>query len=316
MNQRHPIRARFEIGLTRMAFIVIPRLPRSFIVKLSRILGRLALMFSPKLTRIGRANIDLAFGDTKSRREKHQLLRHAFNSFALVTLDAFWFSRDSAARIARHVRFEPCFNPLFDAKPNVCVTAHYGNWEVMGMAITARGFPLHSVAKPLKNAAVDDLFIEARRRTGQQIIPRRGAVRGMLKALLHGDKVALVLDQNTREQEGGKFYPFFGLPVLVSTAAAALAIKTKINIFIGMMTPQLDGDYVGDFGKLIAVDAFVSDPFDHAVDALTLQVTRELEDFLRARPDHWLWMYKRWKYIPPGSDAARYPFYAVPAPAP
>ena len=181
------------------------------------------------------------------------------------------------------------------------------------MAVTARGFPLHSVAKPLKNLAVDELFIEARRRTGQNIIPRRGAVRGMFKAINRGEKVALVLDQNTRENEGGRFYPFFGLPVLVATAAAGLAIKTNTDIFIGMLTPQPNGNYVGDYGRIISIESYQDMEFEQAVDALTSEVTTALETFLREKPGHWLWMYKRWKYIPANDDARRYPFYSVPS---
>jgi lauroyl/myristoyl acyltransferase len=50
---------------------------------------------------------------------------------------------------------------------------------------------------------------------------------------------------------------------------------------------------------------------DHAVAVteLTRRITEELEHVLRARPEHWLWTYKRWKYVPAGDDPERYPFY-------
>ncbi len=310
MKVRHPIRAKFENGMTWLAFRVIPRLPRRAVVWLAALSGTTAYLFSRQLVRIGRANLDLAFGATKTPTQKNRILRRSFRSFALVMLDAFWFSHRSEARIARFVDFNDCFQPLFVNRPHICITAHYGNWEVMGMAITARGFPLHSVAKPLKNETVDEQFIAARRRTGQHIIRRQGALRGLLKAVTAGDKVALVLDQNTRQSEGGRFFPFFDRPVLVSTAPAALAVKTKTDIFIGMMTPQSDGRYVGDFGIEIPIAPFLAMDTDTAADALTLRITRELESFLRRQPDHWLWTYKRWKFIPEDHDAARYPFYA------
>lgn len=312
MKSRHPIRSRFETVMTWVAFRTIPHLPRRVIAALARFFGRLGYWFSPTLRHIGQANLDLAFGDTRTREEKNLILRRAFTSFSLVMLDAFWFSRDSHARITRHVSFDPSFDGLFQDKPHICVTAHYGNWEVMGMAINTRGYQLHSVAKPLKNPEVDELFIDARRRTGQQIIRRQGAVRGLLKAVLAGEKVALVLDQNTRKSEGGRYYPFFGRPVLVSTAPAALALKTKTDLFVGMMTPQGDGNYRGDFALEIPIAPYLAMNTEAATDALTLKVTRVLEDFLREKPDHWLWMYKRWKYVPEGEDRARYPYYARP----
>ncbi|HMO51568.1 MAG TPA: hypothetical protein PKE26_01820 [Kiritimatiellia bacterium] len=310
MTVRHPIRAKFETGLTRLAFSILPRLPRPVVVRLSRFFGAAAYRFSRKLRRIGQANLDLAFGDGKTATEKNRILRHSFQSFALVLLDTFWFSRDSAARIARHVHFSPNFDVLFQHKPHLCVTAHYGNWEVLGMAVTARGFPLHSVAKPLKNPEVDRLFIDARRRTGQQIIRREGAVRSMFRILQGGGKIALVLDQNTRLSEGGRFFPFFGVPALVAVAPAALAIKTRTDLFIGMLAPDRSGDYHDHHGQEIAIAPYLEGDPDTAAEALTSRITNQLEVFLRENPDHWLWTYKRWKYRPEGEPADRYPFYA------
>ncbi len=312
MSSRHPIRARLETAATRWSFKLIPHLPRRAVVVLARFAGMLGYRFSPKLRRIGEANLDLAFGDQRSKAEKADILRRSFQSFALVMLDAFWFSHDSEARIARWVRFNPEFETLFKAKPHICVTAHYGNWEVMGMAINSQGYQLHSVAKPLKNREVDEQFIAARRRTGQQIIRRQGAVRGLLRAVLAGDKVALVLDQNTRVSEGGRYVPFFGLPVLVSTAPAALAIKTKTDLFVGMMTPQPDGSYLGDFGREIPIAPYLDMEPEAAALALTAHVTEILEQFLREQPRHWLWTYKRWKYVPANWEQGGYPFYARP----
>ncbi len=310
---RHPIRARLEYALALTAFAVLPRLPRGIITRLAYFLGSAGFLFSRKLRRIGLANLDVAFGKSRSPSEKQCILKHSFQSFSLVMLDTFWFSRRSAERIKRHVRFSPAFDALFQAKPHVCFTAHYGNWEVMGMSVTARGWPLHSVAKTLKNPWVDRLFIEARRSTGQQIIKREGAIRAMLRILQDGGKIALVLDQNTREKHGGQFFPFFGLPVLVATAPAAMAIKTKTDVFIGMMTPQPDGSYLGDFGKEIPIAPFLDMPPAEGADALTAKITGELEEFLRHQPDHWLWTYKRWKYIPSGAEREGYPPYAAPS---
>ena len=43
---------------------------------------------------------------------------------------------------------------------------------------------------------------------------------------------------------------------------------------------------------------------------LTERIARLTEEAIRHQPEHWMWMYKRWKYIAPGADRARYPFYS------
>lgn len=309
MKRRNPIRTPLETALTRVGFAILPRLPRSVIVALSRFMGWSAYHTSPGLRRIGFTNLDIAFGDRKTASEKKRILTRSFQSFALVLLDAFWFSRDTQARINRWVSFDSSYDVLFKTKPHICVTAHYGNWEVLGMAVTARGYPLHSVAKPLKNPEVDTMFIEARHKNGQKIVRREGAVRTLLRILQQQGKIALVLDQNTRLSEGGKFVPFFGLPVLVSTAVAGMALKTGSDIFVGVLTPRPDGSYGGDHGMELVIAPYQAMEHDLAVTELTRRITEELEHILRARPEHWLWTYKRWKYVPEGDDPERYPFY-------
>ncbi len=313
MKRRKPLQTWIETALTRLGFLVLPPLPRSAIVRLSRLFGWIGYTFSPRLRRVGMTNLTIAFKDDKSIEEKKQILKASYRSFALVLLDAFWFSRKTEQRIASWVRFNPCYDPLFEPRAHICVTAHYGNWEVLGMAVTSRGFPLHSVAKPLKNPAVDAMFIEARRKNGQSIVKREGAVRTLLRILQQQGKIALVLDQNTKLSEGGQFFTFFGLPVPVSTAPAGLAIKTRADIFLGMLTPQSDGTYLGDFAMEIPVEPYRNMTPDVAVAKLTQRITEEFEALLRRQPEFWLWTYKRWKYVPQGDDPKRFPYYRRPA---
>jgi len=276
-------------------------------------MGSLGYLCSRRLKRVGWVNLDLAFGDKKTPAEKNRILKRSYQSISLVLLDAFWFSYKTEERIAKWVRFDPCFDVVFKNKAQICVTAHYGNWEVLGMSITWKGYPLHSVAKPLKNPHVDAMFIEARRKNGQSIVKREGAVRTLLRILQQGGKIALVLDQNTQLSEGGQFCRFFGLPVLVSTAVAGLAVKTKTNVFIGMLSPQHDGTYRGDYGNEISIEPYLAMENKKAVTELTQLITTELEQVLIRQPEHWLWTYKRWKYVPQGDDPKRFPYYSKPA---
>lgn len=314
MAKRNPIRNVFETALTRLGFLIVPFFPRALVVALARFFGTAAFLFSGQMRRLGRTNLDIAFGDTKTRAEKDAILRRSFQSFALVLLDTFWFFRHTAKRIARHVQFAPCYEQvLFREKRHICVTAHYGNWEILGMAITWRGFPLHSVAKPLKNEVVDRLFIEARHKTGQKIVKREGAVRTLLRILQQNGKIALVMDQNTRLYEGGIFFPFFGLPASFASTAAALALKTKTDIAMCMIRPGPNGIYQAHYCTETPVEPFLAMEPAVATTALTRRIIEEMETFIRNEPEFWLWTYKRWKYIPDGENPSRYPYYARPA---
>jgi KDO2-lipid IV(A) lauroyltransferase len=315
MKQSPPWRAKLELALCKLGLLVVPPMPRRAVVVMAHIIAAVAWLVARRERRIGEANLDLAFGATLTPAAKRAILRESFYTFALLLLDVFWFSKHIRERVERWVEFDSSMDTLWHHRATVGVTAHMGNWELLGQSVLLRGYPLVSVVMPLANPAVDELFLRVRGDNGQQIVPRQGAVRHLLRALRSGDKIALLLDQNTLPQEGGQFVPFFGVPVPVSAAGSVLGLKTGAMFFFGFCLPQPDGHY-----RMISTGCFTPDPIPPggdeatAVAALTVRTAAMIEQVVREHPGQWLWMYKRWKFIAPGADPARYPYYAKPMP--
>lgn len=307
---RGALKNRAEYVLARAALAVLPRLSRRSILRLARILGLLAYCGSRHLRRVSLANLKVVLPE-RTQAERRRISRRSFTTFALVMLDTFWLARHTRERIADLVEFDPAFAPVLAPGPLVCISAHLGNWEVLGMSIAHRGRSLASVVAPLKNPRVDPLFNELRHETGQMMVPRQGAVRHLLKALRQGHKIALLLDQNTKPVEGGLFVDFFGLKAPVSSAAALLALRTGVPIVIGICLPTADGRYRAP--PLLHVDTGgLPQEQDQAIRALTQRIADGTARLVREHPEHWLSAYKRWKIRPEGEDAARYPFYTRP----
>lgn len=302
------LRYKLEIGLARLALLVVPSVPRRPALFIARRLGDAAYGVSRNLRRIGMANLDIVYGDTLEPAAKRAILRSSFQTFAVTVMDIFWFTRHTDSRLHRYVEWDPAFDEHLAKAPLICITGHFGNWETLGMAACQRGFPLHSVAAALNNAAVNALFVPGRELSGQTIVPAEGAFRKLLRALKDGGRVAMLLDQNTKPSEGGVFVPFFGLPVPMALSAAQLAIRTRSYILFGFATIQPNGCYRAASPVYIRPDEYGTD--DKAVDDLTLRIAGHLEDAIREDPGSWLWMYKRWKHLPPGADRSAYPHYA------
>ena len=299
-----------EVWAARLGRAAIIHLPRPLVLALARGLGTLAWLIDGRLRRVGRANLDLVFGDTLPAARKSEILRRSFQTFALTLLDLFWFSHRNEERIRRFVRFDQ--PPESTVRGGgIGVTAHYGNWELLGQAITRAGTTCHSVANPLKNPRVDDILCRYRRDCGQVIIPRQGAVRALLRHLRAGHLIALVMDQNTKLEEGGVFIDFFGVPATISTTPALLAHRTGCRVLFLFCVPRPDGTYlVTGYREAPPAEAGESD--EAATARLMATLMRITEEQIRSAPEHWLWMYKRWKHIRPGDDPARYPFYSRP----
>jgi Kdo2-lipid IVA lauroyltransferase/acyltransferase len=301
MTPRRVARQVAEVFLFCLCMLFIPFLPRRSVVALSRFLGNTGFRLSKKLRRIGMANLDVAFGNTITDSEKERILEASFRTFALVVMDLLWFAVFRKRRIGARVRFDPSFANYFDARPVVVVTAHVGNWEIMGQAAALRGDPTASVAAPLDNPVIDRAINSLRQSTGQTVVPKDGAIRRLLRVLHDDGKIALLIDQNTLPADGGVFVKLFGLPVSMSPAAGMLAAKTGAKIVFCYCVIDENGDYTACASPVVSGSDRQKG---------TQIIAGVLETVIRKHPEQWLWTYKRWKYIPEDMPVDAYPFYA------
>ena len=311
MSGAKRVRQALEAPFTRLGLAAIPRLPRRVVLGLAWFLGHAAILCSTRSRRLGMANLDLAFGDAKTVAEKRRILRESIQNFSLVMLDLAWFSRDPAARMEKWFTAAPSLRDAMSRRvPRVAVTGHFGNWELVGRYAAVKSMPLMSVALPLKNPAVETLLQRTRQLTGQQVIPREGAVRKLVRFLRGKGTVAVLLDHNTKLEEGGVYVEFFGKPVPVSAAAGVLASMTGAEIAFGYALPLPDGTYRGEVRHVIpAAEIAAMDRASLSVE-ITRRLTRFYEEAIRERPECWLWSYKRWRHIPAGMSAEGFPYYA------
>ena len=304
MKLRKRIRRVPEALLVLFARAVIPRLSRRGVLRLSRFLGYGAYLLSPTLRRVAAANLDLAFGDTKTAEEKRAINLASFRSFTLVMLDLFWFNRRTLERLDNYLKYDDSFALLFREPPAIILTAHIGNWEIVSVGAGAMGLPMTSIAMPMKNPFADQELNRLREKTGSETAARKGAIRYVIKALRGGRGTALLVDQNTLPEEGGIFVPFFGLPVPVTKATGSLWARTKAKIMVSWCIPDDNGVYTVYSRPPLSAESLAS------TEATALRVTQELEKVIREHPQFWLWSYKRWRFYREIDDSKAYPFYA------
>jgi KDO2-lipid IV(A) lauroyltransferase len=307
---RRALRRPIETLGFRFAGFVIPLFPRFIISWITWIAGSTTFYVAPRERRVGMANLDTVFGNSKTQREKKIILKKSLISFTRTMTDIFWFSMNTEKRVKKYQRFVPKTGPYFEDCAHVIITAHAGNWELIGLESGLIGIDVASVAAITKNAAVDHLLNKLREQTGMAIIPREGAMRTLVSRFRKGGKAAFVLDQNTSEAQGGIWVDFLGRPTPVSSAPAHLAYRTGTDIIFAFSQPAPNGSYEAHTGQVI-----VPPPFDKTknqaeiVAKLTQQIMDVVSQQIRNHPESWLWSYKHWKQVKPGTNPADYPIY-------
>lgn len=304
------IRRPFENAAIHVAMALLPRLPRRAVLALAALGGQAGYLFDARSRRTGLENLNVVFGSTQTDAEKKRILKSAFTTMARTLLDTFWFSHRSTQRIEKYVEIGPDMEPFLQHKAQICITAHFGNWEILGQSTAIKGFPIDSIATPLQNKTVDTYFIRARESTGQKIIPRSGALRKLIQTLRHNGKCAFLADQNTNEKDGGIWINCFGLPAPVTSAPAMLSARTQTDVLLGFGLPLPGGRY-----RLYVAKHFPPPPdtSKESIRTLTEQINQATEEEILHHPQYWLWMYKRWKSKQVGDTTAAYPSYTTKA---
>jgi KDO2-lipid IV(A) lauroyltransferase len=183
----------------------------------------------------------------------------------------------------------------------ILMSGHYGNFELLG-AFLGQINPVDIVVRPLKNAGVEALIDRERARAGVGRIPAGMGVRRIYEALRANHWVPMLADQDARR--AGVFVPFMGRLASTPVGPARIALATGAPVIMGFVTRRADGRLELDIEPPLAIP----DP-DHpdAAQRLTAAHTARLEYWVRQRPEMWFWLHRRWKTLPPGSDASPAP---------
>lgn len=178
------------------------------------------------------------------------------------------------------------------------LAAHIDNWELVLMLAPKVFCKKTSViAKEIKTRLGQEYMDRIRRIFGTELLPARNSYRKCLKALKNKEMIGFVLDQNMIRREG-EFVEFFGRPACTTLGLAHLAARTGAPI-VPVFPRRLPGGY-HQVNVLPPLDPPSSGDKQTLIDA-TQEYTRLIEDEIRARPEQWIWIHRRWK-TEPGND--------------
>lgn len=302
------IRHRIEWVALEVALALVPLLSRDACYRVGGVLGSFAAFLDHRGRRVSLANLEVVFRDELSPARRDAIVRESYQHFARTLLDLLWSPRLNDETLASCVEFEGLERMHADVGPsrNCIVGAfHYGNFELLSLAMAWAGYPGAIATEGFKNPLFDEPFAKLRQSTGHHIVERKGAIIRLYKTLARKGRVALLVDTTLPPQQPTVVIECFGLKTIVTVAHAWLQERTGAPI-IPMHCESLGG------GRY----RVVSHPKVQLPEGATHRDIAQacwdaLEPVVRRNPAPWLWMYKHWRYQPDG--ATGYPFYAQPS---
>ena len=283
----------------RLLLALLRVLPRPLALRLLGGLGRTWARLGGPRSEVAAINLAIAFPDADPQTRR-RILIDSFARLAESLVDLAYIDGLDDERSRRLVAIEGLEHlegALAGGRGAIMLTAHFGSFELFQTACAARGIPASVVHREQDNAGVERILSELRTGAGVEMLPRGSAARGVLRALRRNRVVGMTLDQDTPRDEG-VFVPFFGRPACTRSAPARIAMKTAAPVVPGFLFRSADGlSHVVRFGAPLEMIP-AGDDADAAVIENLRRMSAAIEDAVRAAPDHWYWVHRRWRTAP------------------
>jgi len=295
------------LGVFKASALVVPR---GLFLRLGQGLGAIVAALDSKHRKIAEDNLRRSFPEW-SEDLVLQTARGVWVHFGGVMFDLVRILAKGPASVDPLATIEGAENAsLAHRSPNgvVLITGHFGNWETHGIIHAKHFGSIGVVARPLDNPKLDQAMTALRESAGNEVIDKEHAMIRSMRRLKAAQGVAFVVDQNVQEKEG-IFVDFFGRPACTTPFAAKLAIKTGALVLPcrAVLTPDLKYRVIYD----PPIDPRDFGTGDKAIRALTQAMMNATESWIRANPDQWLWMHRRWHTQPskplPGTASEEVP---------
>jgi KDO2-lipid IV(A) lauroyltransferase len=269
-------------------------LPRPVAEGFARLVFRLLSAALPRWHRAAARNLEIVFPES-TPAERRRMVQGCFASLARLVVSVARFPTMNRHNIHQWIRYEG-FEHYEQAKRRgrgiLFATGHLGNWELSAFAHALMAEPMSIVVRPLDNPLLEALAERYRSGSGNRILARKDLLRPVVRALAANEAVGILVDQNTTEDRG-VFVQFFQRPACVDAGFARLAHRTGATVIPGFAVwSDEEAKFILRFFPPVAITG------DELLD--TQAVQEALEQAIRANPDQWLWIHRRWKTRPPG----------------
>ena len=274
------------------------RLPLVLSRPIGGALGRTALALLPRSRKRIRTHLEIAFPDL-DRRQRNALERGCGRHFGLMLAEVAWLWHarpHDLENLCVLEGVENFFAALESGGGVIFTTGHCGTWELLSARLPIAGVPLTTAARRLDDPRLDRLVTAMRSRFGTEIILRGPAAgKKMIRSLAGNQVAALLIDQDIRGIPG-VFVPFFGRPAWTPSGGAMLAIRRGCPVVPGFIHRRADGTHKAEIHPPLPIP--VGGTLEDRVEELTAAATAVIERQIRAHPEQWVWMHRRWRTQP------------------
>lgn len=273
-------------------------LPYPLLLGIGAGLGAVLRRLPVRFVRIARRNIELCLPEL-APTARAALLRRHFASLGMAVMEmalAWWCPPSRLEKMSEVQGLEHLKEALARGRGAILLTAHFTTLEIGGRILSVRT-PIDVLYRPTKNEALAYVLGRCRCRDGGHSIPYDD-VRGMIAALKNNEVVWYAPDQSYRKK-GAEMVPMFGIPAATNTSTSRIARMTGTAVL-----PYFVERLPGRRGYRAVIQPPLENFPSECPKADAERFHHLIEARVRAVPDQYLWIHRRFKGL-----SADYPNY-------
>src|SRR5262249_42652713 len=147
--------------------------------------------------RVALSNLEVAFGDRFSRRERRKIARESFQHFARTMLDLLWSPCMTQENFSRYIEWQNLQETSRDTGPEcsfIVACYHYSNFEWLSLAGGFLDLKGTIISQEFKNSSLNSIFNKLREQSGHELVQRKHGIIRLYKVLRRKGRTALLVD--------------------------------------------------------------------------------------------------------------------------
>ena len=288
------------LALYKFFALILTILPRKMRVGLMKALGRFAYFVSKKHQTIINTNLKLAFGDTLNEAKRKEIGIAAFTNLIDTVFGIVKRDKMKKEDVVKNITFQG--EEIIKAYQNsgkqfILVTGHFGNWELLSQSIAIHfDLTLVGVGRKLDSEIMDEVLIKNRQRFNVEMVYKKGAMKGCIKAIGQKKIIGILTDQSLSVEQSVDV-DFFNYQTTHTPIASILSRKFGLDLIPAFISTD---DYMHYTVKIYpAIKTLKSDDQEKDLSLLTQVQANIMEHVIKNNPKQWFWMHKRWKTYNP-----------------
>lgn len=286
--------------MTRLTLLLLrwsAFLPLPVIRALGAMFGAILYALAIERRRIARINLRLCFPELDEAARNKRLRAH-FRCFAQSIFDRGLLWHAPPERLQRLIRAEGgeiLEAALAAGRPVILLGPHFVGMDA-GWTRLSLDRRLVSMYANQKNPRFNAAMRAGRVRFNDPLaLSRQDGIRAAVKALRSGMPFYYLPDMDFGPRDA-IFVPFFGVPAATVTGIARIAALANAVVIpsVTRMTPQ---------GYTLQFHPAWEDYPGEDIEAATRRMNAFIEDQVRAMPEQYLWLHKRFKTRPAGEKS-------------